>query len=332
MRWSQQLDNLRFWSIFGIVALHCYGADAFLTQQLFKFGSIGLFLAAGVLLGAKTSTQSPALYLKNRLARVGQPWVFWTAGFAGLLYTVKLLTSHPLTLWQTIIEVLTRTEYWYVPNFLFALTVLVSCWRFLDRWWLGICLGSLSLLYAVNLYQDWFLTAHTTAILGYVFYLWIGYQAAQHQAVLIRWLERLPVTYFLLGCVLVYVLALLEGQRLGPDALSTLKFTNQLYSLAIFFLFLRWPGKLYPVTAQPRQTSFGLYLVHWPILSMLTWSLLAVGIRIEQLPLGMQGIAWAIKFMLVYGLSFALVRHLASSPLAPLVGQTPPARLPVAAD
>ena len=181
------VSNVRFWSMFSIIAIHCIYSPVFISDdlrtrdfqfalvQILKFGTIDFFLISGFLLGERMDQCSSWYYLRRRLQKIGRPWVFWAGisviglfiedQFTGRLAGASLLSQ----LWQRIDQIVFGSIYWFVPNMLFALGILLLFRRLLDRVSFGIVLGACSAFYGINAYFDWLPSDHKIALFGFVF-------------------------------------------------------------------------------------------------------------------------------------------------------------------
>ena len=173
--------------MFSIIAIHCIYSPVFISDdlrtrdfqfalvQILKFGTIDFFLISGFLLGERMDQCSSWYYLRRRLQKIGRPWVFWAGisviglfiedQFTGRLAGASLLSQ----LWQRIDQIVFGSIYWFVPNMLFALGILLLFRRLLDRVSFGIVLGACSAFYGINAYFDWLPSDHKIALFGFVF-------------------------------------------------------------------------------------------------------------------------------------------------------------------
>lgn len=320
--------------------------------QLFKFGTICFFMISGYLLGGQIDTVRPGLYFRRRLDNTLLPWMLWAGLYALLMLGSNLLvgaTSARDTV-SALNTVLFGTAYWFIPNFLLALGVLLLCRPVLDRPWFGLLLGLCSLLYGVNVYFHVVEAGHTAALFGFVFYLWLGVQLRRRSEGVQRVLRRIPTWAVVSAVLLTALLGLAEARLLyaldRPYILNTLRLSNQVYSLAVFVLLLRVRVPLFPRWMDVGRHTFGLYLVHWIVLdgafivtaralgafAHLPWTQVqdrALDL-VTSSPLRL--LLWLGLGAAVYGLSFAVTRALAAhSRWQRTVGaRSVPARAPLA--
>ncbi len=187
------VSNVRFWSMLGIIAVHC--AEAFsvfggthwklmpaLTTP-FKFGTIGFFLISGFLLGERVDRRNPLEYFLRRVKRVFVPWLFWLGIMCAFLIAHQVTaTEWKRTASHGIVSItlnalkfcLLDTAFWFVPNLLLCIAVLLVFRRYLYSLKLGAILLLTNLTYVVNIYKLWFPSKHTVALFAFVFYLWFG--------------------------------------------------------------------------------------------------------------------------------------------------------------
>jgi hypothetical protein len=355
------VDNVRFWSMLAIIAVHSLMAwdvpsAAGLTQNLqitllqtMKFGTIGFYFISGFLLGQWLDHYSAPVYFLRRFQRVGAPWALWAFLFALLPFTKRIMLP-PLSvsdisvlasqLWHRVLDVLFFSPYWFVPNFLSALAFLLLCRRYLNDLRFGAALLSLSLLYGVNIHQHWVPASHTTALGGFVFYLWLGHWASRHESVVFGFLERVKAWQVVIAILLAGSIALAEAHSLrkhgSGNIVNTLRISNQVFSLLVVAGLMKVRRVTWPRFINVRASTFGLFLVH-PVWGMVLCRLLdfgcaqRVGIRWESTlsharlfgtgPWASLGL-WTTTFMAYYGGSLVLTQALLAQPkLAWMVGQ-----------
>jgi surface polysaccharide O-acyltransferase-like enzyme len=284
------VDNIRFWSIFSIIAVHC----AFLvteagpqTQVLrevlsaaWKFGTVCFFLNSGFLLGAGLERHKPRAYFFRRVRRLFTPWLFWFCVGIFVLTAEDLLHGRARIangaaalhlLVHEVIYCLFDTAYWFVPNMLIALSVMLLFRRYLENVrFFGVLIG-INLFYAVNVYTRWIPSKHTAAILGFVLYLWLGNYAARHQDRLRRWIARYSFRTWALLTVLAGTITFGEGRLLhhlgAPDPLNVMRVSQQVFAVMVALMLFKVQTRAYPRFLDLRRHTFGVYLIH-PIFVM----------------------------------------------------------------
>jgi hypothetical protein len=283
-------NNVRFLSMAAIIAVHTilsYPAVAqipsppsvllYLAQPL-KFGTIAFFLVAGFLFGERINAWSPLEYFKRRLQNVFVPWLFWFSLFCMLALGSDAI--HERFGWAILPQAFLRcrnllldSAFWFVPNLLFALALLLIFRRILTDVRMGFAFLLLSLFYGVNIYGHWMPVHHTRAILGFVFYLWLGAWGAWHFPALEKLLARVPAIAMLGLIFLTLTLALAETKLLHAlgsiDPINTLRISNQIYSVVVVLGIVKVRRSLWPRFVDVRKHTFGLYLTHTLGLAML---------------------------------------------------------------
>ncbi len=335
------VDNVRFWSMFAVVAIH--GALVFpeikqprlglieVIETPFKFATIAFFLMSGFLAGRGLETLAPLTYLKRRMRRVALPWACWiSVMIAALMATdfahhrVALAFPNQLStvLASRVVYCLFGTAYWFVPNLLLSMTILLLFQRQHRRLWFGSLLFCFSFLYGLNIYTEWLPSRHTESLLGFVFYLWLGTYASHHQEVLERWMARTSPLTLGVGVLFTMLLSYREAlllDRLGSiDPMNTLRITNQVFSvMAVLFLY-KFRQATWPSFVQVRDNTFGVYLLH-PLSMMLMWPVLKSRLlapvvhRLANSNMG--GVAlWTASVLFVYGAALAATKFLVRQP------------------
>lgn len=247
-----------------------------------KFGTIGFFLVSGFLLGERVDRRNPIEYFMRRLKKVFLPWLFWFGILCALLMTHELI-DHSLghsslvpTLrlaFTTARSSLIASPFWFVPNLLLCIAVLLAFRRHLYSLKLGAILFAVNLVYVVNIYTLWFQPQHTKAIFAFVFYLWLGSYAAENFSRISKVLARIPtaifVTLALITGVAAYFESCLLALRHNPDPFNTLRLTNQAFSICMVLVFFKLTRATWPRIVDVRRHTFGIYLTHFIALIVL---------------------------------------------------------------
>lgn len=279
------VHNVRFWSMFSVIAMHCIefakipgGVHSPLLQLIFvpfKFGTIGFFLISGFLLGERIDRCQPRQYLAQRIRRVFLPWLFWFSMLVAMFLVTntawmraKAATGTPplLLVAHWIRLGLVSTSFWFVPNLLCALAILLAFRRHIPSLRFGALLAGINVLYAANIYGLWLPSSHTEALFGFVFFLWLGAFAARHHARLTHILDRvsMPVLLIVLGAA--GLLSFSESRLLtllhDENPLNTLRASNQLFSIFFVLFFVKMRRTTFPRFVGVRTNTFGLYLTH----------------------------------------------------------------------
>jgi membrane-bound acyltransferase YfiQ involved in biofilm formation len=354
------VNNVRFWSMFSIIAIHCIWSPIFSNDdlrthhfqftlvQILKFGSIDFFLISGFLLGERIDQCSSWHYLRRRLRKIGGPWVFW-AGISviGLFiedqFTGRLAgLSLPSQLWQRIDQIFVASIYWFVPNMLFALGILLLFRRLLDHVSFGLVLGAFSAFYGINAYFSWFASDHKVALFGFAFYLWLGTQAARHFDGLLRFLERIPLWILLTADIALCFIAYKEGcyllEHTMGDPENTLRIPNQLFSISVALTLIK-VRPIWPSFIDVQANTFGQYLIHPILLKLLRAPITLVATFFSQYLVGSPAAVWdnpvtafavwTTMFGLCYGGALLLTKALIGIRLGGLVGHSAPKPIPI---
>ncbi len=276
-------NNVRFLSMAAIIGVHAIGAYSAIVQlpsvsaplfyfeQPLKFGTIAFFLVAGFLFGERIDAYSPLEYFKRRLRSVLTPWLFWFSLFGMLVLASDVvhkrlagsILSHAFTMYC---KLLPNSIFWFVPNLLFALAILLLFRRLLIDVRMGLLFLLASLFYGINIYGQWIPVPHPQAVFGFVFYLWLGAWCAWHFPTLEKRLARIPVSAMLCLIVLALTLALAESKLLSSlgsiDPMNSLRISNQIYSVVVVMGIVKVKGAMWPRFVDVRKHTFGLYLTH----------------------------------------------------------------------
>jgi len=287
------IDSIRSIAMMSIVAEHCVTAGnhaysfgsakywLYLAMiQLTKFGTITFFLLAGFLMGDKFADYSPAQYLRRRVSTTFGPWIFWSLLFVALVVVRMRISDHYFDVPKILNitrEIYLYSNYWFIINFLISISILLIFRRYLYSFYLGAILGAFTLFYSVNIHFEWVSPRHTTAILGFVFFLWLGAQLRKN----LDHIEGVIAnkSYFIISLLVfaAFGLAIYETVQLNGhsvDPFNSLRFSNILYSLAVFTLLLKLKTFKLVSYLKPRQTTFGIYLIHFILVIFLVPKLL----------------------------------------------------------
>ena len=266
----------RYISIFNIAKMPWFCQ---LIIQTSKFGTIVFFIVSGFLAGDKLGQGTPIAYMKKRLQVIFKPWLLWFILTGTLVAMVHLREAkHIVRSWHDVAGAtvhyaeifLFHTPFWYVPNLLVALTFLLLLRHFFDGKKIPILLMLISLAYGFNIYTHWVGTSQTEAVLGFAFYLWLGMWAAQSRVLLDKWLSNVPIWSLVSLAILAWFAGIEEAHvltRLATlDEFNTLRISNQLYSVAVMLVILKFRRSVSPGVIDPRATTFGVYLTHTMVL------------------------------------------------------------------
>ncbi len=246
---------------------------------------------------------------------------FGSALTACTLGHIFSLQAVPVLLHEAV-QTLFTSAFWFVPNLLLALSILLLFRRWLRDMRFGAVLLAFNLFYVVNIYARWLPSGHSQAFLGFVFHLWLGAYVSVHFSRLNRWIATVPTSLLsgltLLAGLLAFGEARLLAHLHSHDPMNTLRLTNQIFSVAVVLLLLKLPRLTSPSFVHVRRHTFGLYLSHTIILRFV----LIVAVR-EIRPswrssflfshLGLVGL-WVVATAITYSISLLLVKAIDTIP------------------
>ena len=336
-------DNLRFACMLAIITMHSANvltvaaaegsaieAFQFALITIAKFGTIGFFLISGFLLEKNLETLGPSSLIRRRIRKIFLPWTLWfvltcvTLWVSDLIrHKDGLLSGAPfyLSLWSRAAFVFTRTSFWFVPNLLLSLMVLLMFRRYLQNLVFGGVLLATSLVYSLNIYTQWFDAHHTRAMFGFIFYLWLGNYAGSNIDRFSDFLRFVPTWSLWLATFVSALASFGEGRLLmhlqSVDPLNTLKVTTQVFSVLVFLCFFKYRRRMWPVSFDVPRTTFGMYLAHVIVLAAYVHPLGAALRWAGPHPLlgsfGMRVATWLIAATLTAATSLVLARALSHS-------------------
>ncbi|TBO45164.1 acyltransferase family protein [Pedobacter kyonggii] len=344
------VDSIRCISMIGIVLEHCgvVPPNHYSRQfenivessiiQSFKFSTIAFFLIGGFLINHKFNEYTPFQYLKNRFKKTIKPWLFWIFMLI-MLSVLDRYIAHSrgsemgligsnffLYFVETFTRIVLISPYWFILNFLICITILLLFKKHLYNLWFGLVLALFSLFYSVNIYQDWIATTHTTAIFGFVFYLWLGVYFNEYYDKIMNIIKATSWFIILLLALVTFWIAVGESTFLNSigikDAYNTLRFSNIIYSLVMFALLLKvgslnWLQR----NLRPRETTFGIYLIHVIIIDRgLPLIFQPLKLNFLELSIWQNTGILLIRFLVTYALSFFLARAIGKTKVKWMVG------------
>lgn len=346
------VDTIRFIAMISIVYEHTciFAPFVFHTLkeqiiqtavlQLGKFGTIIFFLISGFLMSHKFTEYKPGEYLVNRFKTTLKPWFIWVLLFFLVMVIDKVvilfrfgqkddLENFFPFLWDRVTYIVLETSFWFIPNFLIAIAVLLACRKYIDKLWFGGVLLALTLFYSVNLYYGWIITRHTTALLGFVFYLWLGTRMNLYFDKIIAFIRSQSLLKISLVTVFIYILSCLETLWLmhlkSHDAFNTLKITNVFYSFTVFALLLKIGSLQHVQRLKPRETTYGIHLIHQILilflLPMIFKPLKLEGASASEMSIYELGLLHFVRFLIVYSLSYLMALGLSRSKLKWTIGR-----------
>jgi hypothetical protein len=343
------IDNIRCIAMISIVADHCFGLGDYVLKsysanfwiyafniQVAKFGTVTFFLMAGFLLGDKFSEYSPAQYLGRRFKSTFKPWIIWSLVFLTAIMVKDAILAlriyhDPFLFWDTLLRTLKivylDSNYWFIINFLICIGILLLFKKNLYSLKLGAALLACTLFYSVNIYFEWIYPIHTTALFGFVFFLWLGAQLHKNWEIVERKLRTTPYAVFIGLFILALAFTLTEAyllyQRKSIDPFNTLRISNLLYSLVAFGLLVKIRD-FNVVYFKPRETTYGIYLIHYIIVYCILPEIL-IHLNLSapaDMPAWALGLYQYARLIVVYGLTLWLVKAINTTRFKWIIGNT----------
>jgi probable poly-beta-1,6-N-acetyl-D-glucosamine export protein len=339
------IDHIRCIAMMSIVFEHCVGVYPFFPPystgfwvnlymiQVAKFGTVIFFLLAGFLIGDKFTDYTPGQYLKRRFSNTFGPWLFWTIVFnilgiwtlhitEGMYHDGRFTMANII---KKIEETYLYTNYWFIINFMISITLLLVFKRYLYSKVFGAILLGCTLFYCINIHYEWIPSGHTIAILGFIFFLWLGAQMRKSWGKVEQWVNRISYAAIVLGLAATFALSCYETTELmavkASDPYNTLRISAVLYALCCFLFFLKIKKFSFLNVLKPRQTTYGIYLIHYLIFIFLLNEILRP-FNIDDQHLGPLGFVLfkLASFAIVYGITIGVVMLFNKTPFKKLVG------------
>lgn len=337
------IDAIRCIAMMAIVTEHSIGSYNFTKgsnlywgyigfMQLAKFGTVAFFLLAGFLISEKFTDYTPVQYLKRRLSTTLGPWVFWSL-INVLVMIINLAVKERIyhrgefttaNIFYNIEQAYLYSNYWFIINFLISITILLIFRRYLYSLYLGVPLFTFTLFYSVNIYFEWIQPRHTTAILGFVFFLWLGAQLRRHWHKIEEGVKKLSYPLIIFSLLITYGLSVYEMYQLTgrtADMANTLRLSNLLYSLVFFVLLLKIKTFGFTTALKPRQTTYGIYLIHSIIVAFVVPEVF-IHFNFDVYSMSVTGflLLKIATFLVAYSITFGLVSLLNRSKARILIG------------
>lgn len=343
------VDTIRCVSMIGIVFEHSASlwgvqysssegtALQIASMQIFKFATIVFFLIGGFLINHKFTEYTASQYIRRRFASTVKPWLFWIMILVIASVIQKWIVYHkggtdtfldnPLAYFtEQFRYILFESSFWFILNFLICIILLLLFKKHLYKTWFGLILLFISLIYSANLYFEWFVTRHSIALFGFVFYLWLGVYFNKYYQPVLNWIKHiswskmiaLNAFTFFLACAEIWLLM----QRGSHDEYNTLRITNIVYSLTMFALLLKLGNiKAIDKYLTPRKSTFGIYLIHQILIIRLLPEIFKGRPWIAQELSVYQNIGYSwLRFLIVYLISLMITKAIQRTNLKWMVG------------
>jgi fucose 4-O-acetylase-like acetyltransferase len=258
----------------------------FFLKVLAKIGSISFFLVSGFLLSSALERYSSKEYLNKRVKNIFKPYVLFVLIYLFLdsvgaffgQHKISSFTELPAFVASKILGILFFTSYWFIFNYFISVMILLTMRKYLYERWLGVVLFLCTMVYAVNVHMEWFTPHHTTAFVGFTFFLWLGANLKKQEQFFWNLINSTPYWKIITIVLVALALNFYETYYLIETAAtvvdSSLKFTNILYCLAIFLLLCKAGQHVKFSFLNPRDETYPLYLIHPIFLKVINYALL----------------------------------------------------------
>ena len=338
------IDHIRCISMMTVIFEHGFGSHDLPLHatkfwiyisfiQAAKFGTVIFFMIAGFLISEKFTDYTPGQYVKRRFSNTFGPWLFWSVVFIVFNIVAQYV---PGTIFKNdnfrlehilkgIKYTYCYTTYWFIVNFMVSIMVLLVFKRHLYSLALGACLLVCTLFYSINIYFEWFDPRHSTALLGFVFFLWLGAQMRKYWLAITQWINKISYYWLILAALLTYGLAICEMliliHRNSGDPYNTLRISNLIFSVVVFALLIKINNIPVLNYLKPRQTTYGLYLIHFIITVFVLNAILQLFNINEEFLSPLQFTLLRIsEFLIVYVITLVIVMVINKTPARKLIG------------
>jgi fucose 4-O-acetylase-like acetyltransferase len=258
----------------------------FFLKVIAKIGSISFFVISGFLLSSALDRYSTGEYLSKRVKNIFKPYILFIFIYlvldcAGAFFgqqKIESLADFPAFLVSKIFGILFFTSYWFIFNYFISVMLLLAFRKYLYEQWLGILLFCCTMVYAINVHFEWFTPHHTTAFVGFTFFLWLGANLKKQDQLFWNVVDNTPywkiiVTVLITLSINFYeTFYLIESGATIVD--SSIKFTNILYALAVVLLLCKVGRNFTFGFLNPRDETYPLYLIHPIFLKVINYALL----------------------------------------------------------
>lgn len=258
----------------------------FFLKVIAKIGSISFFVVSGFLLSAALERYTSREYLNKRVKNIFKPYVLFvllylTLDLAGAFFGEQKISSVaelPAFVVSKILGILFFTSYWFIFNYFISVMILLAFRKYMYEQWLGILLLCCTLVYSVNAHFEWFTPHHTTAFVGFTFFLWLGANLKKNDTMFWQVADTTPywkilfIVFITLGVNLYETFHLMQTGATVVD--SSLKFTNILYALSVFLLLSKIGSNIKFNFLNPRDETYPLYLIHPIFLKVINYAIL----------------------------------------------------------
>jgi probable poly-beta-1,6-N-acetyl-D-glucosamine export protein len=348
-------DFIRFVAMCAIIFQHSFIIDKevlmsdypsvitfFFLKVVAKIGSISFFLVSGFLLSSALERYSSREYLNKRVKNIFKPYVLFVLLYLALdtlgaffgEQRITSVTQLPAFIAGKILGILFFTSYWFIFNYFISVMLLLTLRKYLYERWLGVVLFCCTMVYGINVHIEWFTPHHTTAFVGFTFFLWLGANLKRHEEFFWSLIDGMPYWKVIAMVLITLSVNFYETYYLIETAATvvdgSLKVSNVLYCLAVFILLSKVGRHVRFGFLNPRDETYPLYLVHPIFLKIINYAVLpmlpAVGAaltidspaEISWLTVLLYQLAW---FLAIYTISIIAVKIILYSPFRWVFGK-----------
>jgi probable poly-beta-1,6-N-acetyl-D-glucosamine export protein len=258
----------------------------FFMKVISKIGSISFFLISGFLLSAALDRYSSKEYLNKRVKNIFKPYILFVGIYLALTLIGGFFGQHklnsiaelPAFLAAKIINTLFFTSYWFIFNYFISVMIVLSMRKYLYERWFGAILFACTAMYAINVHFEWFTPHHSTAFMGFTFFLWLGANLKKNEQFFWNIIDTTPywkiITIILISLSVNFYETVILLQNGATVVDGSLKFSNILYCLSVFVLLCKIGTKVTFNFLNPRDETYPIYLIHPIFLKIINYAVL----------------------------------------------------------
>jgi len=274
------VDWIRMISMIGIVWAHTplFGNNINETSlnnvffylcfmNFFKFGVICFFMISGFLLSSKIQEEDTLLYVKKRISTTLNPYLFTLSILVAIfIFNTEILNkNYGYRLPQYLVELITNSMFWFLPNYWLCLIFLLLFKKNISKIRTGIIMLIILIIFSWIAVYSGQSKMPSYSCLGYVFYIWLGYMIANRH--LTTYYSSISKIVLVIVSIFFFLLSSYESYHLylngSKEYFNILRISNQLYSISVFILLIRLFNRKYNFKyLNPRKETFGIYLYH----------------------------------------------------------------------
>lgn len=265
----------------------------FTLKNIMKYGTIVFFIASGFLLGQSLENESALSILKKKKDKIIKPYLIFLSLYIITLPIKDLFTHYNPIDPNFFIYILKKihigffqSNYWFIISFFISLIALLAFKKFLQKNIIGYLLSLITLFYAINVHTEWITPLHTTAYIGFTFFMWLGFKLYNIRDKFLPFLDKSCWEFLFSLVCLALIISVFESYILywnkSEDPLNSIRFSNILYSMAVFLFLAKLGMTFHFKRAHPRTETFGLFLIHPFTISFLKLVIIVIFPFLEQ--------------------------------------------------